>query len=71
MVSPTDVMDGVIVRLEREPMIWIAWNDGNHSEYHQSVLSHVNVSTEVVEARTQFDFDAIAAEKLVPDVEGE
>lgn len=71
VTSPTDVMGGVIVRLEREPMIWIAWDDGNHSEYHQSVLSHVDVSNARVEARTEFDFDAISAEKLIPDVEGE
>jgi len=39
-------LDGVISRLTREPMISISWEDGNHHEYHQSILGHVEVLDE-------------------------
>jgi len=70
VTSTTDVMLGTIVRLERKPMIWIAWGDGNHSEYHQAVLTNVTLLDGLGEAK-EFDFDQIAADKLVPDIEGE
>lgn len=70
VTSTSDVMIGTIVRLEREPMIWVAWGDGNHSEYHQAVLPHVMLLDHAGEVKN-FNFDQIVADKLVPDTEGE
>lgn len=47
-------LDGVIVRLERAPMIWISWDDGNRHEYIQSILGHVEVLDEAVGANSEF-----------------
>jgi hypothetical protein len=70
VTSTTDVMLGTIVRLEREPMIWIAWKDGNHQEYHQSVLPHVELLDEVEHAGSH-DFDKILTDREFIDAEGE
>lgn len=61
-------LDGVISRLDREPMIWISWEDGNRNEYHQSVLGHVTVLDERAAAHSNFEH---ADQSVWTDSEGE
>jgi hypothetical protein len=70
VASKTDTMRGVVAKLDEKPMIWIAWNDGNRQEYHQSVLHTVELVDEQ-EYVPNFNPNLVLFVRDIVDPEGE
>ncbi len=68
--SVSDDFRGKIVKLERDPMVWISWDDGNHSEYTKAIIGHVDLIDEIVKVGA-FDSDQVLADREFVDTEGE
>ena len=68
--SVSDRFRGHISRLDRSPMVWISWDDGNNCEYTQSILSHVDLLPEFRKS-VELDTDQVLADRAFVDAEGE